>query len=94
MAQRTQRNPRLARDAERILGTTCVVCGFTSCSGMARSGVGFIEAHRLTPFADLQVRPTQLDPATDFVVVCPNCHRMLHRQAPPLSPAELEALLT
>jgi 5-methylcytosine-specific restriction protein A len=92
--KRTERNPRLARDAKRILGTICMVCGFNFEQRYGEIGVGFIEAHHLTPFADLQGRPTQLDPATDFVVVCPNCHRMLHRQAPPLTPGELEALLT
>lgn len=91
--KRTERNPRLARDAKRILGTTCLVCGFNFEERYGEVGQGFIEAHHLTPFAQLQGRPTQLDPATDFVVLCPNCHRMLHRRTPPLTPTELAALL-
>jgi 5-methylcytosine-specific restriction protein A len=92
--KRTERNPRLARDAKRILGTTCMVCGFNFTERYGEIGDGFIEAHHLTPFANLEGRPTELNPATDFVVVCPNCHRMLHRQTPPLTPSELGALLT
>jgi 5-methylcytosine-specific restriction protein A len=43
---------------------------------------GYIEAHHLMLFASLEGRPTELDPKTDFAVVCANCHRMLHRGAP------------
>ena len=35
---------------------------------MVSRGTGFIEAHHLTPFAELHGRPTQLDAATDFIV--------------------------
>jgi 5-methylcytosine-specific restriction protein A len=91
--KRSERNPRLSRDAKRFHGTTCMVCGFNFEVKYGELGAGFIEAHHLTPFAELQGRPTRLDPATDFIVVCPNCHRMLHRRTPPLAPAELLALL-
>jgi 5-methylcytosine-specific restriction enzyme A len=91
--KRSERNPRLARDAKRFHGTTCMVCGFNFEDRYGELGTGFIEAHHLTPFAQLHGRPTQLDPAVDFIVVCPNCHRMLHRRTPPLPPAELQTLL-
>jgi 5-methylcytosine-specific restriction protein A len=45
-------------------------------------GDGYVEAHHLTPFADLEGRPTDLNPRDDFRVVCPSCHRMLHRGSP------------
>jgi 5-methylcytosine-specific restriction enzyme A len=54
---------------------------------------GYIEAHHLTPFASLEGRPTELDPETDFAVVCANCHRMLHK-GPPYAIVELKAMLT
>jgi hypothetical protein len=38
-------------------------------------------------------KANSLDAATDFIVVCPNCHRMLHRRTPPLPPEELVTLL-
>ena len=31
-----------------------------------------------------------LDSKTDFEVLCPNCHRMLHRGTPPMTPDELK----
>jgi 5-methylcytosine-specific restriction protein A len=91
--KRSERNPRLARDAKRFHGTTCMVCDFNFEQRYGELGEGFIEAHHLTPFAELNGRPTQLDPASDFIVVCPNCHRMLHQRTPPLTPDELIALL-
>jgi 5-methylcytosine-specific restriction enzyme A len=56
-------------------------------------GAGYIEAHHLTPFSELKGRPTQLDPKTDFAVLCPNCHRMLHKKSPPFTPEELRAAM-
>lgn len=91
--RRSERNPRLARDAKRYHGTTCVVCGFNFEVTYGEIGVDFIEAHHLTPFSELEGRPTHLDPRTDFAVVCPNCHRMLHKRTPPLLPDELRALV-
>jgi 5-methylcytosine-specific restriction enzyme A len=91
--RRSERNPRLARDAKRYHGTTCMVCGFSFEVTYGEIGLDFIEAHHLTPFSELQGRPTRLDPRTDFAVVCPNCHRMLHRRTPPLSPDELRAVM-
>ena len=91
--KRSERNPRLARDAKRYHGSTCMVCGFNFEARYGELGAGYIEAHHLTPFSELQGRPTQLNPSTDFIVVCPNCHRMLHRETPPLTPHDLEGRL-
>jgi 5-methylcytosine-specific restriction protein A len=46
-------------------------------------GAGYIEAHHLTPLADLQGRPTELDPRHDFAVVCASCHRMIRKAEDP-----------
>jgi 5-methylcytosine-specific restriction protein A len=54
-------------------------------------GADFIEAHHLTPFAEIKGRPTKLDPKEDFAVVCPNCHRMLHKESPPLTIEDLRS---
>jgi 5-methylcytosine-specific restriction protein A len=91
--RRVERNPRLAREAKRLHGTTCTVCGFNFQQRYGDLGEGFIEAHHLVPLSSLQGRPTQLSPAHDFTVVCSNCHRMLHRKTPPLATLELQRLL-
>jgi 5-methylcytosine-specific restriction enzyme A len=91
--RRVERNPRLARDAKRYHGTTCTVCGFNFAGRYGEIGEGFIEAHHLVPMSEIGDRPRQQDPRTDFTVVCPNCHRMLHRRVPPLTPVELFGML-
>jgi 5-methylcytosine-specific restriction protein A len=80
---RAERNPRLVRDAKRHHGTTCMVCGFNYGDSYGELGQGYIEAHHLTPFAELTERPTTLDPRRDFAMVCASCHRMIHRRRPP-----------
>jgi 5-methylcytosine-specific restriction enzyme A len=89
--RRSERNPKLAKAAKEYHGTTCMVCGFSFEDAYGEIGAGYIEAHHLTPFSELKGRPTHLDPTTDFAVVCPNCHRMLHRVTPPLEPSALKA---
>ena len=89
--RRAERNPRLTRDAKRYHGAACTVCGFDFAERYGPHGDGYIEAHHLTPLAELTRRPGKivLDPKTDFTVVCANCHRMLHRGSSPPSVAEL-----
>ena len=72
-----------------------MICSFNFGDKYGSRGVGYIEAHHIVPFAQLvkELEPVTLDPKTDFVVVCANCHRMLHRTVPAISPLELKALL-
>lgn len=90
--RRAERNASLARDAKRIHGHRCQVCGLDFAERYGEIGEGYIEAHHLTPFSSLAGRPTALDPNTDFAVVCANCHRMIHR-GPPFDLDELRLKL-
>jgi 5-methylcytosine-specific restriction enzyme A len=47
-------------------------------------GEGFIEAHHLKPIATLDEGiPVKYDVASEFAVLCANCHRMIHRTKNP-----------
>lgn len=84
-----------ARDrAIAIHGTDCCVCGINFERMYGEIGKGFIHIHHLDPIANAsENRP--VDPRNDLVPVCPNCHAMLHRgQAKPLTPSELQRMLT
>ncbi len=93
--RRAERNQKLSADAKKFHGSTCKVCGFNFEQRYGERGRGYIEAHHIVPFADLvkEPEPVTLDPKTDFVVVCANCHRMLHRTKPAILPDELKNLL-
>jgi 5-methylcytosine-specific restriction enzyme A len=75
-----ERNHALAKRAKRALGYVCQACGFDfEHQYGSELGHEFIEAHHITPLAELQVDRVRLDPRHDFAVLCSNCHRMIHR---------------
>ena len=77
--KRIERNARLSKDAKKIHGHACQVCGIDFKEAYGPIGEGFIEAHHLRPVSKLEPRKTPMSPKEDFAVLCPNCHRMIHR---------------
>ncbi|MEV4457357.1 HNH endonuclease [Microbispora sp. NPDC049633] len=53
-------------------------------------GAGYIECHHIVPLHVSGPVTTKLD---DLALVCSNCHRMIHRSAPWLTPSELRKLV-
>jgi hypothetical protein len=68
----------------------CEVCGFDYSERYGLLGEDFIECHHATALADGETRETTLD---DLVLLCANCHRMIHRTSPMCSPAQLREQL-
>jgi 5-methylcytosine-specific restriction enzyme A len=82
--RRIERNPSLAKKMKEIHGYKCEACGFDFEShypGIRKNK--FIEAHHLVPVSDLKGKKISRSPKTDFAVLCPNCHRMIHRYPEP-----------
>ena len=76
-----------------IYGTRCQACGFEFGEFYGPTGTGFIEVHHLELVARL-APGTVLDPATDLVPLCSNCHSMAHRRKErPYSIEELRAMI-
>jgi 5-methylcytosine-specific restriction protein A len=71
-------------------GFKCAACGFSFESTYGELGASYIEVHHLRQLADVG-EEHEIDPVKDLRPVCANCHRMLHRQRPPLS---IEQLIT
>jgi len=93
--RRAERNQKLSKDAKKYHGFICQVCKFDFQAQYGELGSKYVEAHHITPMAELvkELEPVVLDPKSDFVVVCSNCHRMLHRAKPVLLPNELSKLV-
>lgn len=90
--RRIERNPRAAAEAKRVHGTTCQGCGLSFLAMYGEIGRGFIEAHHLRPLYTLEEgASTAYDVKRDFVVLCANCHRMIHRTADPSDLASFRA---
>lgn len=77
--KRVERNRKLSRHAKLAHGYICKACGFNFEEKYGGIGREFIEAHHLTPIAELKGQRLTLDPKKDFTVLCANCHRMIHR---------------
>lgn len=75
---RPERNSALRSRALALHGLNCMACGFNFREFYGALGSDYIEVHHVVPVAEFGERST--DPKTDLVVLCANCHRMVHRQ--------------
>lgn len=66
----------------------CEVCGFDFYETYGELGKGFIEAHHRIPLSQIDGETTTK--LKDLALVCPNCHRMLHKAIDTLSIDELK----
>lgn len=76
---RYERNPKLRREAINIHGTTCAVCGFDFYKRYGEIGKDYIEIHHIKPLFEIS-ESIEVNPQTDLIPVCSNCHRMIHRK--------------
>ncbi|WP_254904634.1 HNH endonuclease [Clostridium tyrobutyricum] len=60
-------------------GTKCVICGFDFEKAYGERGKGYIEIHHIRPLS-YTGKEIYVNPKTDLVPVCANCHRMIHRR--------------
>jgi 5-methylcytosine-specific restriction enzyme A len=94
MHRRIDRHPRASREAKRYHGTICQACGFDFAAKYGELGTGYIEAHHLRPLGELEEGvPVRYEVATDFSVLCSNCHRMIHRANDPSDMATFRSLV-
>lgn len=62
----------------KIHGASCAVCGIDFEKKYGELGKGFIHVHHVVPIHTIG-EGYKVNPATDLIPVCPNCHAMLHR---------------
>jgi putative restriction endonuclease len=77
--------------SERDPMLRCEICGFSFVEVYGELGRTFIEAHHKQPVAEL--KPGSRTRVEDIVLVCPNCHRMLHRGEHTLAMDELRGVM-
>lgn len=56
----------------------CMICGFDFEEIYGEAGRNFIEVHHIKPLSDMKEK-TEVNPETDLVCICANCHRIIHR---------------
>lgn len=89
-----ERDPVNRKEAVRIHGTRCMACGFDFEETYGERGRDFIEVHHIKPLYDIN-EEVVINPSTDLICLCSNCHRMVHRKRDSiLSLEDLKALLS
>ncbi|HHB1427241.1 TPA: HNH endonuclease [Serratia odorifera] len=74
-----ERDPQLRRAALKLHGVTCCACGFNFKAYYGEYAEGFIHIHHIVPVSEFGGQK-EVDPATDLVPVCANCHSIIHRK--------------
>jgi 5-methylcytosine-specific restriction enzyme A len=90
-----ERNGRLIKKKKQIAiqndKLSCEICNFDFYKTYGEFGKGFIECHHTVPVSEYQNNTTTK--LNDLILVCSNCHRMLHRRRPWLTKEKLSELI-
>lgn len=91
-----ERNYRVIKEAKELYKKTngrlkCQICNFDFEEFYGEIGMDFIEGHHIKPVSEL--KDGDKTKVEDIILVCSNCHRMLHRRRPWLKANELKNLL-
>ena len=89
---RYERDRRNRAAALAIHGHACMACRVELGDRYGAPASGLIEVHHTTPVSQLGPHYI-IDPRTDLVPLCPNCHAVAHRRSPPYSIDELRTLI-
>jgi predicted HNH restriction endonuclease len=70
----------------------CEICGFSFKVRYGEIGDKFIEAHHILPISELTEEIE--NNLNDLILVCANCHKMIHKRRPWLTMQEIKKLIT
>ncbi|MCY1071663.1 DUF3578 domain-containing protein [Nannocystis sp. RBIL2] len=85
-----ERQSTHSKKVKKLQGYRCKGCDILLTERYGSIAHQLIEAHHLTPLNTLDEGvEVRFDPATDFAVLCPNCHAIIHRMD---DPSDLEGL--
>ena len=73
-------------------GYTCAVCTFDFGSMYGEIGKNYIHVHHIIPISEIG-KEYELNPVTDLIPVCPNCHAMIHVTRPALKINQLQQVI-
>jgi 5-methylcytosine-specific restriction protein A len=72
-------------------GFTCRGCGLLMNHMYGPLGEGVINVHHIVPVSEMGSSRV-LDPIKDLIPLCPNCHTIVHKESPPISPEGLRKI--
>lgn len=78
--RKIERNPSHSHKVKKAQGSTCKGCEIDPVTVYGQLAQMMVDAHHLKPLAALAAGETvTFDVHRDFAVLCPNCHRAIHR---------------
>ena len=90
-----ERDPDARRLCVEHHGTRCQVCKAELGEHYGNVANGVIQVHHLKPLSERNGKSYLVDPSTDLIPVCPNCHVVIHlRKNPPYSIDEVRSFLS
>lgn len=87
-----ERNSQARKKCLEKHGYSCKCCGFNFEIVYGELGKNFIHVHHVTPLSQIKMTYI-LNPETDLIPVCANCHAMIHRKVPPYTIDEIQKLM-
>ena len=87
-----ERNSRARDKCLELHGYSCAVCGFSFEEVYGSLGHQYIHVHHRVDLA-AQHSTYEVNPETDLIPLCPNCHAMVHQETPAMSIDELKNIV-
>lgn len=87
-----ERNPQARQKCLEHWGYSCQCCGFNFEQAYGDLGKEYIHVHHKKALYEIKEEYI-LDPISDLIPVCANCHAMLHRKNPPLRIEDLKEII-
>lgn len=94
IVNRWERDPQKRLQCVDHFGYECQICGFSFEKTYGSLGANFCHVHHIEPLGEVHGERKDLDPRTDLIPVCANCHEMLHRGKVALKPDQLRDLIS
>lgn len=94
LVNRYERNHKARQLCIEHFGCVCSICNLDFESMYGELGSGFIHVHHIVPLHEIG-ETYEVNPVSDLIPVCPNCHAMLHRKVNNihLTPNQLKLLI-
>ena len=92
VSNRYERNQSARLEAIRHHGAICQACGFDFGEVYGGFAEGYIQVHHLVPLSTIGA-DYELNPKTDLIPLCANCHVAVHLEKPPIKVSKLKERL-
>jgi|SaaInlStandDraft_1057018.scaffolds.fasta_scaffold68184_2 5-methylcytosine-specific restriction protein A len=92
LSRRYERNPALRSACIAHFGVICQTCGFDFEAVYGDLGKDYCQVHHIVPLSDIK-GSHHVNPLTDLIPLCANCHAMIHRGDEILLPVDLKNII-